>query len=258
MHAVPDIESLQSQYRERGLCTVRSLIPAAVTEAAVRGAEDVVAGRYRTGRAPLHRQCEVGDTSGRLLKVTQPHYASAEIAALIRHPAIGRLAAELTGAALVQVWAVDLLVKPPRSARTAGVGWHRDCRYMQYWSGEVFTAWIALADVPEDGGPVTYRPGSHRWTGAADGDFFDTDDLPEPATPGGGVHGTWAAVVPRGTVIIHHPRILHASGVNRSVQPRPAVALRLRTDRAGPVPGASHPLLARLDDEDAAPVIHRS
>lgn len=256
MPAVTDIKALRSQYRERGVCCVNSLIPATVTEAAVRGAEEVVAGRYRTGRAPLHRQCEIGDTSGRLLKIAQPHFASPQIAALIRHPAIGRLAAALTGAAFIQVWAVDLLTKPPRSDRTAGVGWHRDSRYMQYWRGEVFTAWIALADVPEDGGPVTYQPGSHDWSDDADGDFFNTDDLPGPASAGEA--GTWAAVVPRGTVIIHHPRILHASGANRSALPRPALALRLRTERAEPVPGAAHPLLAALGDEDAAPVIHRS
>lgn len=253
---VTDIETLRSQYLEHGVCCARSLLPSDVTEAAMLGAEEVVAGRYRTGRPPLHRQCEVADTSGRLLKIAQPHFSSPQIAALIRHPVIGNFAAALTGASFIQVWAVDLLTKPPYSAHTAGVGWHRDSRYMQYWSGEVFTAWIALADVAADGGPVHYRLGSHRWSDGVDGDFFDTVDVPELAT--GHSDGRWAAVVPRGTVIIHHPRILHASGVNRSALPRPALALRLRTERAEPGSGVVHPLLAALDDRDAAPVIHQS
>jgi ectoine hydroxylase-related dioxygenase (phytanoyl-CoA dioxygenase family) len=45
------------------------------------------------------------------------------------------------------------------------VGWHQDWQYWRYWEddSELFTAWIAISDVQEDLGPVSFLVGSHQW-----------------------------------------------------------------------------------------------
>ena len=85
----------------------------------------------------------------------------------------GALAAALTGAAMVQVWWVQLLYKPavPRNREaTLKIGWHQDRHYWTTWEegSELFTAWVALSPVAADCGPMKFVRGSHRW-GLLDG-----------------------------------------------------------------------------------------
>jgi hypothetical protein len=77
-----------------------------------------------------------------------PQVANRAIRELISHPALGALAAEVTGARRVQVWWVQLLYKPPTTGGQGGtsIGWHQDRHYWQVWEegSELFTAWVAL------------------------------------------------------------------------------------------------------------------
>jgi ectoine hydroxylase-related dioxygenase (phytanoyl-CoA dioxygenase family) len=248
-------DALRTEYRRNGVCAVAALISDDFLDRASQGMDDVVAGVYRSGREPLYRQSEVGETAGRLLKVAQPHYASPEIAELVRHPAIGELVATVLGASMVQVWAVDMLTKPPQSGESAKVGWHRDIKYMRYWEGELVTAWVGLGDTTVRDGAVRYLLGTHADDSDDDGDFFDTDGVSDSPRAADG-RAEWYGEIKRGGVILHHPRILHASGANRSDSYRRALAIRMRTESSRPRPGHQHALLDHLDDDELAPVIY--
>ena len=251
-----DPGSGRAEYQRNGVCAFTAVIADEVIDRASQGVDDVIAGIYRSGREPLGRHSEVGDTTDRLLKISQPHYSSPEIADLVRYPAIGELAAAVMGASMVQVWAVDLLTKPPHSGRSARVGWHRDITYMRYWEGELLSVWVALGDTTLADGAVRYLLGTHVDDSDATSDFYDVDsvsDTPEPESE----HRQWVGEVPRGSVIMHHPRIMHASGANHSGTYRRALAIRLRSEASRGRPGYRHPLIEHLDDESLAPVIYR-
>jgi hypothetical protein len=83
---------------------------------------------------------------------------------LISHPAIGQWAAAITGAKMIQVFASQMLIKPPGGRDTGSVGWHQD---QEYWEpaleGELLTAWVAISDVTAESGPMRFVHGSHHW-----------------------------------------------------------------------------------------------
>ena len=68
--------------------------PDALTMDAVR------AGEYDTELAPRPSSWKPGDDPDRLCKIEQPQFANSALRALLRHPALGQMAASLTGAIL--------------------------------------------------------------------------------------------------------------------------------------------------------------
>src|SRR5437764_529973 len=73
------------------------------------------AGEYETGTPPQPSYWKPGDDPRKLCKIEMPQVANHAIMELITHPALGELAAEITGARWVQVWWVQLLYKPPEA-----------------------------------------------------------------------------------------------------------------------------------------------
>jgi ectoine hydroxylase-related dioxygenase (phytanoyl-CoA dioxygenase family) len=177
----------------------------------------------------------------------------------VSDPAIGRLAAAATGARWVQIWATQLLFKPPGDGGSASVGWHQDLFYWQtVWEGEVFTAWLALSDVTPDAGPMRFVRGSHQWGMQEGGDFFNInlDGLKENLKIENREWKEVASVLPPGGVSLHHNLTLHGSGANRSSGPRRSIAIHLRTEKSRPI--AEHPYTTELADPIKCPVIFES
>ena len=173
----------QNAIEKTVFCAVlQPVMPAEVVDAAVAGMNAVRAGQYDTGCPPENSRWTPGDDPQTLCKIEMPQLASRAIMDLVAHPALGKLAAEVTGAKMVQVWWVQLLYKPvgePKGERVTNIGWHQDRYYWRAWEdgSELFTAWIALSDITPDAGPMRFVPGSHRW-GLLDIDFgFQQQDL---------------------------------------------------------------------------------
>src|SRR5204862_4210572 len=141
-------------------------------------------------------------------KIEQPQFASQALRELLRYPALGQLAASVTGAERVQVWWVQLLVKPalpPGTPAATNVGWHQDRYYWGAWEegSELFTAWIALSDVGEECGPMRFVRGSHRWGLVPENDFFQQDLSGQRSAislPSGETWQEVAAILPPGGV----------------------------------------------------------
>ncbi len=231
---------------------------------AVQGMDAVRSGEYDTGRPPQPSGWKPGDDPNRLCKIEQPQFASHALRELLRYPALGQLAASLTGAERVQVWWVQLLVKPSLPAGTVAatnVGWHQDRYYWNVWEegSELFTAWIALSNVREECGAMRFVRGSHRWGLLPANDFFAQDIAGQkqsiPLPPGAEWNETPAILSPGG-VSFHDDYTLHASGPNLSGAPRRSLAVHLRTERSRPVNDARTGLAEFIDDLDLCPVIY--
>lgn len=241
------------------------LFPASLIDRAVAGMDAVRRGEYDTGRSPQPSPWNPGDDPSALCKIEQPQFASQAIRDLLCYPALGALAAELTGASMVQVWWVQLLVKPssaPGAQAATNVGWHQDRSYWRIWEegSELFTAWIALSDVREESGPMRFVRGSHRWGLLPESDFFAQDLAGQQRgihVPAGARWEEAVAVLTPGGVSFHDDYTLHGSGTNTSSEPRRSFAVHLRTQNSRPVNNQRTGLATFIDDTTLCPVIYQ-
>ncbi|HYF49224.1 MAG TPA: phytanoyl-CoA dioxygenase family protein [Planctomycetota bacterium] len=251
-------ETLAEQYARNGFCFVPDLLPRELIERVIPHMDAVIDGHYETG-VPAKVYCN-GDDPRRIRKIDMTHLSDRTIYELVTHPAIGKLAAAVTGAKMVQLWASQLLFKPPGGVAKGNVGWHQDKQYWKYWQGEgVFTIWIAISDVKEESGPMKYVRGSHRLGLAEVGDFFDPDMEKAKAAYEKHYSMPWdevSAILPPGGVAMHHCYTIHGSGPNVSNLPRRSFALHLRNENSTPVPGNTDYFVSHLDDRAYSPVIY--
>lgn len=241
-----------------------SLFPDELVQRAVLGMDELREGRYETGVPPEESFWNPGDDANKLCKIEMPQVANRSIMELIGHPALGKLAAETTGARMVQAWWVQLLIKPPAanvSARGTNVGWHQDRQYWDAWTpdSELFTAWVALSDVTADAGAMVFVPGSHRWGYLGEGDFYGQDHQAQRqgiAVPAGEKWEEALAILPPGGASFHHHLTFHASGPNLSGGPRRSFAVHLRTEKSEPVNGERKGLAKYIDDPSRCPILY--
>jgi ectoine hydroxylase-related dioxygenase (phytanoyl-CoA dioxygenase family) len=253
------------QYETDGFLIVsRPVIPAELVARATEGMDAIRRGEYDTGRAVAGSMWKPGDDPAALCKIEQPQFGSKAVMALISHPALGALAAEITGAQMVQAWWVQLLYKPSSEgnpeSRTS-IGFHQDRSYWGQWEegSELFTAWVALSDVGADCGPMRFVRGSHRWGLSPKSDFFEQNVEGQRSLIGVPEGETWeeaAALLPPGGVSFHHHLTLHGSGPNHSGTPRRSFAIHLRTEKSQPVGGKREGLTTYIDDPASGPILY--
>ncbi|MEH0972316.1 phytanoyl-CoA dioxygenase family protein [Micromonospora sp. CPCC 205546] len=260
MRDVLDVEMLRRRYRDDGFCVAPPVVAQDVLDEATVAAEAVAAGESDTGLAPKLRERERGDGPQRLVKIAEPHNCSHVLRRLVAHPGIWRLAAAVTGARALQIWAVDLFIKrPTEEAPVGNIGWHQDGPFAPYWQGDIFTVWLALSAVSADASPLRYVPGSQRLGPLGRVDLFRTDLDPARTglpLPDGFRWSEVTAEVAAGGLALHQRDTLHASGPNRSAQPRRSLAIRVRTERCVLDGEAAVARREHLRDEALAPVVY--
>lgn len=108
------------------------------------------------------------------------------------------------------------------------VGWHQDATFLRTVPSTVTGFWIALDDADRDNGCLMALRGAHRgplrqWFGYSGSDLVmrELDATPWPAVE------PVALEAPRGTLVVLHGLLPHASAPNRSSRPRQAYALHL-------------------------------
>tara|TARA_Y100000588_G_scaffold390647_1_gene496758 strand:- start:2687 stop:3484 length:798 start_codon:yes stop_codon:yes gene_type:complete len=264
---MPDLNLREGYEREGFAVLADPVLPSSVVTAALDGMNSIRRGEYDRREPPESSLWNPGEDPDTLCKIEQPQKASQGVFDLIRHPTVGKLAAEVTGADWVQVWWVQLLYKPSIEASDSArvnIGWHQDRHYWQSWEegSELLTAWIALSDVGVDSGPMRFVAGSHDW-GFLDGasDFKGQDveavrsgiQIPDDRT--------WEekpALMRAGGLSLHHCLTFHGSTANRSGRPRMSFAVHLRTQNSRPVNNERKSLTRFIDDETVCPVIYSS
>lgn len=147
-----------------------------------------------------------------------------------RRPQFAELACELGLAQPLLLQSMYLFKQPHIGGE---VGWHQDATYLYTEPSSVTGFWIALDDADRDNGCLMALPGAHRGPlrrrFRRRGGELVTETL--DATP-------WPDIEPaalearRGTLVVLHGLLPHASSPNRSTRPRHAYALHVIDGRA--------------------------
>lgn len=253
-----------AQYAEDGFFILpEPIVPSELVERAVTHMDAVMACEYETGVPPHSRRWNPGDDERIIRKIDQPHLSDLTILELFTYPAIGEWAARITGAQMIQLWAAQMLYKPPGGDALGNVGWHQDKLYWSYWEGEVFTAWIALSNVTEENGAMRFVRGSHTWGGLIEGgDFFSGDHEAQReaiSVPPGKEWEEVAATLEPGGVSFHNRHTFHGSGPNVATWPRRSFALHIRTEKSWPKAGVEKNIYtSHLEDHDISPILYQA
>ena len=223
-----DLGASRTSYEAEGQWTSPVLFTPAEITRFLDATERVVAGRHRSGRAPmLCLPFEPGPHD--LRKIDNAWWADPDLAALATDARLGEIAAALLGASSVRLWQDQLLYKPPGGPSETTIGWHQDwASWDTVASHAAFvTAWVAFDDVDDDNGAMQIIPASHTWglvPGASN--FFGTDRDAQLARLGDGRAVESRSIVMRtGQVSFHHPLTFHGSGPNTSDRMRRSLAI---------------------------------
>ena len=223
-----DLGAARTSYESEGQWTSPVLFTSAEIARFLDATERVVAGRHRSGRAPmLCLPFEPGPHD--LRKIDNAWWADPDLAALATDARLAEIAAALLGASSVRLWQDQLLYKPPGGPSETTIGWHQDwASWDTVASHAAFvTAWVAFDDVDDDNGAMQIIPASHTWglvPGASN--FFGTDRDAQLARLGDGrVVESRSIVMRAGQVSFHHPLTFHGSGPNTSDRMRRSLAI---------------------------------
>ncbi len=119
-----------------------------------------------------------------------------------------------------------LFVKEPD--QKGFISWHQDGKYQGWEPFNFLTAWLAVTNVNEENGCMRMWPGSHKEKLRIHKDTFDhnnlltrgqtIEDVPEEKTV--------PIILKAGQMSIHHPMIVHGSGINLSNKKRIGFAIQ--------------------------------
>jgi hypothetical protein len=256
--------SLQADFQKDGFYILEEpALDADLVNRARAGMDLLREGVYDTGTPHGGGKWKPGDDPNSLCKMEIPQLGNLAIRELITSTEIGRLAAAATGAAMIQVWWVQLLYKPPTPDDEQApnrVGWHQDWNYWKpSWDdgSELLTAWVALCDVEVDSGPMRFVRGSHGWGHVEGSDFYSQESGQGGIEPPQG--SEWEEVpapMPGGALSLHDKLTLHGSDINRSAQPRRSLAIHLRTEKSQPRGNPKEGTCRYMEEEEICPVIY--
>jgi ectoine hydroxylase-related dioxygenase (phytanoyl-CoA dioxygenase family) len=156
----------------------------------------------------------------------KPHLVFKWINELIRDARILDAVEDVLGPNLL-AWGTNFFIKDP--GEDAYISWHQDSTYWGLSHPDVTTAWIALSDVTVENGAMRMLPGSHLMDQLPHVDTFAAGNL---LTRGQEVQvdvdESRVVDVPLkpGEMSLHHVRIVHGSGPNRSSGRRIGLAIR--------------------------------
>jgi len=154
------------------------------------------------------------------------------LAAHLHEAAFAALAAELLGAARVQLLQDTALIKPPH--HPGAVAWHRDWGYVGFLDRpQVLTVRLALTPCTLASGCMRVLSGSHRWD-AGDSNLAlrrnsiedELQQLPAPLRERAETSEVALELAP-GDISVHHCQLFHGSAPNGSDAPRKTLAARL-------------------------------
>ncbi|MBX2868684.1 MAG: phytanoyl-CoA dioxygenase family protein [Acidiferrobacterales bacterium] len=128
------------------------------------------------------------------------------------------------------VWGAGFFNKEPRTPDF--VSWHQDLNYWGLSDLEEVTAWVALSEVTSENGCMRFIPGSHNAGVVPHKDTFADENLlsrgQQLDVEVDEKHAFDNELQP-GQFSLHHGRMFHASGPNRSDTRRIGLAIRYIT-----------------------------
>jgi len=141
-----------------------------------------------------------------------------EVAPFSMHAGLAGIAAQLLEVDSLVLWQDQALYKEAGGRETTP---HQDQTFWPIGSEPLVSAWIALDDVSQDNGAMSYVPGSHKVGGLKVVDITHTsepyDILQDPAL-GGSTPRT--VEVSAGSVVWHHGFTVHQAAANNTPRTR--------------------------------------
>lgn len=156
----------------------------------------------------------------------KPHLVFTWINELIRDARILDAVEDILGPNIL-AWGTNFFIKDPGDK--AYISWHQDSTYWGLSHPDVVTAWIALSEVNIENGAMKMLPGSHLLDQLPHVDTFAENNL---LTRGQEVqvevdeNKTVDIELNPGEMSLHHVRIVHGSGPNRTNTRRIGLAIR--------------------------------
>ena len=143
------------------------------------------------------------------------HYISPALDEVVHNSKILDAVEDIIGKNIL-VGGTTLFIKEPDGK--GFVSWHQDAKYIGFQPLNWVTAWLAITDANEDNGCMFMWPGSHKEKIKDHKDTFDKHNL---LTRGQTVenipiNNTVPNTLKAGQLSLHHPMIVHGSGVNKS------------------------------------------
>ena len=226
----------RQRFDANGFVVVDSVIDPQTAREASERFDELFRGVFDTGLMPDEWNWREGrDPVDLTRQICNGWKSDYTLARIVLRADIGRTCAELMGWPGARLNQDNVIWKP---SGAGSLGFHQDDSY-QSWivPQEMATCWIALDDTSAEGGTIEYVQGSHRWgLSPPIGQFHDPPD-PElemrAAAAAAGVEPEVVGVeVGVGSCALHHGRIWHGSGINRSQRPRRSLSVHCMSSEA--------------------------
>jgi ectoine hydroxylase-related dioxygenase (phytanoyl-CoA dioxygenase family) len=205
-------------YRENGFVQVDDVVSPA-TVAALREALDAA---YRDDAGGIHtsaRDSAYAKVLDQRVNVWRDHPVVREH---VFDRRLAEMARRLAGVRGVRLWHDQALYKQPGDSKPTP--WHQDLPYWPMAEPGALSLWLALDDVDEHNGAMSFVPGSQR-VGLLPGiNLVNPEDI-FAKVPGGALAGVKPVLcrLRAGSCTFHDGRTFHAAGANHTAAPRRAM-----------------------------------
>ena len=179
---------------------------------------------YRNELEALEQRADL-DSLGNKNQLNFAHVIFRFAHQIVSHPRVLDAVEAVLGPDIL-VWGSTFFIKEPHTE--SYVSWHQDLRYWGLDSDAEVSAWLALGPVTEANGCMRFVPGSHKNDLLPHRDTFDEENVltrGQEADVEIRLEDTVPVILSPGQASIHHGRLLHASGPNRSDERRVGLAI---------------------------------
>lgn len=146
-----------------------------------------------------------------------------EFRPFILNSRLADIARRLVGCRSIRLWHDHALIKPPFDG--APTPWHQDFPYWPMKEPGALSCWLALDDVDESNGCMSFVPGTHRLGALAPVSLTHPSSLFKVAGLDRRKHRPKIVRLKAGSCTFHDGNTFHHAGPNRSAKPRRALAI---------------------------------
>ena len=207
-------------YRQNGFVQLDGVLGAPQVERLGQEINDI----YGSDRGGIHTS-SANSTYAKVLDQRVNLWRDSEtMRSFVFDPGLAEMARRLCGAPAVRLWHDQALLKQPGDSKPTP--WHQDLPYWPMGEAGALSLWMALDDVDERNGAMSFIPGSQE-VGALPGiNLVDPQDI-FAMVPKGRLQGTRPvrAAMAAGSCTFHNGLCFHYAGANTTERPRRAMVI---------------------------------